>query len=206
MKRGFAYSAGFSAACFFSRRRPHSPFSCGAPRIFQPNPTAENRHCPRSFWGGHHQNDRLRCRRFPCLVALRYKLKLISYALRLYSCYPPYWRVPIRLVLGRGWKGWGCRGLLMAEAVELVMGMRRVPHRVAPHNALRADPHRVRLFCSAFSGSGCFQRRKPRVQKTAYADSYISVSRSPHRTYRVNLQGRKPCQHQPPTPTTPTTP
>ena len=36
----------------------------------------------------------------------------------------------------------------LAEAVDLVMGMRRVPRRVAPHNALRADPHRVRLFCA----------------------------------------------------------
>ena len=36
----------------------------------------------------------------------------------------------------------------LAEAVDLVMGMRRVPHRVAPHNALRVGPHRVRLFCA----------------------------------------------------------
>lgn len=147
------------------------PFSWEAPRIFQPNPTAENRHRPRSFWGGHHQNDRLRCRRFPCLVALRYKLKLISYALRLYSCYPPYWRVPIRLVLGRGWKGWGYRGgaIPLAEAVELVMGMKRVPHRVAPHNALRAGSHRVRLSVQPFlvlhaSNVGSRVYRKPHMQ------------------------------------------
>ena len=61
----------------------------------------------------------------------------------------------------------------LAEAVELVMGMRRGPSRVAPHNALRADPHRVRLFCPVFSvqrasNAGSRVYRKPHTQISVF--------------------------------------
>lgn len=73
----------------------------------------------------------------------------------------------------------------LAEAVDLVMGMRRGPSRVAPHNALRAGSHRVRLFCSAFSGSGRFQRRKPCAQKTAYVAFCISAPNTTHYVIQI---------------------
>ncbi len=64
----------------------------------------------------------------------------------------------------------------MAEAVELVMGMRRGPSRVAPHNALRADPHRVRLFCPVFSVQPFLVLRASNAGSRAYRKPHTQIS------------------------------
>lgn len=61
----------------------------------------------------------------------------------------------------------------MAEAVELFMGMRRGPSRVAPHNALRAGPTGFAFSVQPFlvlgaSNVGSRVYRKPHMQIPAF--------------------------------------